>query len=204
MKIIWHGHSCFEIVTEIGSVVLDPYGDHKVPGYGKLKLKADMVLCSHEHGDHNAVDVVELTGKKCGIQVMRIDSFHDEDKGAKRGRNTIHILSSDGLRVAHLGDLGCQLDTDQINELKGVDVLMIPIGGYYTINTAQALTIISQINPRITIPMHYRDGRFGYNEISTIEEFREKCFHPVKYGNMITVDAETERQTALMTSDKAG
>ena len=133
MKIIYYGHSCFKIETEAGSVVFDPYGDGSVPGYGPVHLNADMVLCSHEHRDHGNRDAVTLSGRETDIKIETISTFHDKVKGLKRGPNTIHIITAEGMRAAHLGDLGCKLSTSQIEKLKSVDVLMIPIGGFYTI-----------------------------------------------------------------------
>ena len=198
MKILWHGHSCFEVVTRDGTVVLDPYGDGTVPGYGPLALKADQVLCSHEHGDHNNRAGITLSGSNCGVDVEMLASFHDDAKGAKRGRNLIYILSAEGMRVAHLGDLGCELNESQIELLKGVDVLMIPIGGFYTIDTEQALEIVAQLEPRVTIPMHYRDETHGFDVISTAELFRQRAYHPVDIEAELEVDPSTERQTAFM------
>lgn len=198
MKIIWHGHSCFEVVTREGRVVLDPYGDGTVPGYEPLSLKADLALCSHEHADHNNREAVEISGADCGVDIEMIASFHDEAGGTKRGRNIIYILSAEGMKVAHLGDLGCELNESQTEVLKGVDVLMIPIGGFYTIDTEQALEIVRQLEPRVTIPMHYRDETHGFDVISTAEVFRQKSFHPVDYEAELVVDASTQRQTAFL------
>lgn len=198
MKIIWHGHSCFEVVTREGSVVLDPYGDNTVPGYGPLSLKADMALCTHEHGDHNNRAGVTLSGADCGVTVEMIASYHDEAQGTKRGRNIIYVLSAEDMRVAHLGDLGCELNDAQIERLKGVDVLMIPIGGFYTIDTEQALEIVAQLEPRITIPMHYRDESHGFDVISTAEAFRKGCSNPVDYTAELVVDGATQPQTAFL------
>ena len=131
MKLTWNGHSCFTLETAEGSVVLDPYADGSVPGLAPLRLTADTVLCSHRHRDHNAREVVTLTGKTPTFGVETISTFHDPEQGALRGENTIHIISAEGMRFAHLGDLGCELTARQMDQLHRVDVLMIPVGGYY-------------------------------------------------------------------------
>lgn len=106
MKLTWNGHSCFTLETKEGSAVLDPYADGKVPGLAPLRLTADLVLCSHEHRDHNAREVVTLTGKTPTFGIETISTFHDAERGALRGENVIHIISAEGMRAAHLGDLG--------------------------------------------------------------------------------------------------
>ena len=204
MIIIWHGHACFEIITEEGSVVLDPYSDNSVPGFEPLSLKADAVLCSHEHRDHNYREGVLLSGKPCSISVSFIDTWHDDAHGAKRGPNRIHILNAEGLTAVHLGDLGCELTDEEVDTLKHANVLMIPIGGHYTIDSAQAGRIIEKLEPTVVLPMHYRgrkaDGRvFGYDVISTSDEFRKTCDNLVDYEeNMIEVNCDTVNQTAFL------
>ena len=199
MEITWNGHSCFTVKTQEGSVVLDPYEDGKVPGLGPLRLEADAVLCSHEHGDHNFRAGVSLTGKPFGARVEAIPSWHDEVCGRKRGSNTIHVLCAEGMKLVHLGDLGTELNREQIETLAAPDVLLIPIGGYYTINAAQALEIVEQLRPRVTVPMHFRRGGMGYDVIATPDEFLARCPNVVEYpGNTLTVDKETPAQTAVL------
>ena len=199
MEITWNGHSCFTVKTQEGSVVLDPYEDGKVPGLGPLRLKADAVLCSHEHGDHNFRAGVSLTGRPFSARVDAIPSWHDEVCGRKRGSNTIHVLYAEGMKLVHLGDLGTELNREQIETLAEPDVLLIPIGGYYTINAAQALEIVEQLRPRVTVPMHFRRGGMGYDVIATPDEFLARCPNVVEYpGNTLTVDQETPAQTAVL------
>ena len=199
MEITWNGHSCFTVKTQEGSVVLDPYEDGKVPGLGPLRLEADAVLCSHEHGDHNFRAGVSLTGKPFGARVEAIPSWHGSGCWRKRGPNTIHILYAEGMKLVHLGDLGTELNREQIETLAAPDVLLIPIGGYYTINAAQALEIVEQLRPRVTVPMHFRRGGVGYDVIATPDEFLARCPNVVEYpGNTLTVDKETPAQTAVL------
>ncbi len=199
MKIIWNGHSCFTVETEAGTVVLDPFADNTVPGYGPLHLKADLVLCSHEHFDHNARETVSLSGRPCSVGVECLASWHDEEQGAKRGVNTIHILSAEGMRLVHLGDLGCELDAAQIRVLKNPDALLVPVGGFYTIDSRQAAEIVRQLQPRVVIPMHYRSGVHGFDVLSTVDEFLKLCGNAVHYpGCEMLLDRETGAQTAVL------
>ncbi len=200
MKIIWHGHSCFKIETDNGSVVFDPYEDGRVPGYAPLPrdLSADAVLCSHQHGDHNAVSLVKLTGNAPSFGVETLSTYHDEVKGEKRGVNTIHIISAEGMRLAHMGDIGCELTEAQTTALRGVDVLLIPVGGFYTIDAKQAKAMADAVGARVVVPMHYRNGPLGYEVISTLDGFTELCDDVVTYQtNSIEVTTDTPKQTAV-------
>ena len=194
MKIIWHGHSCFEITGKDGTIVFDPYQVNSVPGLNPLKLKANLVLCSHEHEDHNARNCVETTLKD--FKVAHIETYHDHHQGSRRGKNTIHIVEFDDMKIVHMGDIGCMMD--DVSKLKNCDVLMIPIGGYYTIDTKEALKYIERIHPRIVIPMHYRSHEFGYDVLSTNEEFIQQSSNIVYVDDSLEVNKETKGQTAIL------
>ena len=199
MKLIWNGHSCFTVETEQGTVVLDPYEDHYVTGLGALNLKADAVLCSHDHKDHGAEEVVRLTGKPCAVQVEKINTFHDEVGGAKRGVNVIHILSAEGMRVVHCGDLGCELEPEQMEQMKGADALLVPVGGFYTIDAAQAKQLVDTVKPRVVIPMHYRGDGFGYEVLARVEDYLLLCDNVVHYDtNVLELTKDTPAQTAVL------
>ena len=118
MRLIWNGHSCFTLETAGGTVVVDPYLDGSVPGLAPIRLRADAVYCSHDHRDHGARELVALTGEKPDVAVESIHTWHDDQQGAQRGPNTIHIFQAEGLRVAHLGDLGCELEPEQLEALR--------------------------------------------------------------------------------------
>lgn len=206
MKLTWNGHSCFTLETAEGSVVLDPYGDGQVPGLAPLRLTADMVLCSHEHRDHSAREVVTLTGKTPTFTVETISTFHDPEQGALRGENTIHIISAEGMRIAHLGDLGCALTAKQEERLHRVDVLMIPVGGYYTISAYEARTLATPLFPRIIVPMHYRSAtngcRFGFEVLGLLGNFTSVCPREslVYYKeNSLEITKHTRGQVAILT-----
>lgn len=190
MKIIWHGHSCFEITGKDGTIVFDPYQANSVPGLNPLKLKANLVLCSHEHEDHNARNCVETTAKD--FKVTCIETYHDHHQGSRRGKNTVHIVEFEDMKIVHMGDIGCMMD--DVSKLKNCDVLMIPIGGYYTIDTKEALKYIERIQPRIVIPMHYRSHEFGYDVLSTNEEFIQESSNIVYVDDYLEVHKETKGQ----------
>lgn len=197
MKITWYGHSCFKVSFDGGSVVFDPYADGSVPGWTLPQLSADAVLCSHRHDDHAGAGKVTLSGREPDCKVETVECFHDAEHGAKRGANTIHILTADGVRVAHLGDLGHEPDEAQLAAIGAPDVLLIPVGGFYTIDAATAAAVAEKIGARITVPMHYRGDGFGYDVIGTVEEFTAlrkdvRCadsnsFDPAEYKDRATL-----------------
>ncbi len=167
MIITWFGHSSFKIEEKINgeniSVVSDPFDSSvglKVPN-----IEADIVSVSHNHFDHNNVSalrgkpfVVDCAGEYDikGVIIEGIKSFHDEKKGDDRGENIIFRFDIEGISLVHLGDLGDVLDNKQLEKIGGVDILFIPVGGKYTLDAKKAVEVISQVEPRIVIPMHYK------------------------------------------------
>ena len=202
MNITWIGHSCFKIEQDGFVILTDPYEDGYVPGLKPLRESANLVLCSHEHGDHNARALVTVEEKdNCPFTITTIDTFHDEVKGAKRGPNTIHIIEANGIRAAHLGDLGCELEEEQIAQLQNLDVCMIPVGGYYTIDAAQAAELVHRIQPRIVIPMHFRDDSagFGFDVIAPVGDFAERMESvAVRNSCTLTVEEKQEAQVVIL------
>ena len=169
MHIIWKGQSCFNILTspkkgEQVSIVIDPY-DESI-GLRVPSLTADILFITHDHRDHNNIKAVKgnpflIDGpgeyEISDIFIQGISAFHDNSQGKERGKTTIYTIETEGIRICHLGDLGqTELTADQLSGLGDVDVLMIPVGGIYTIDGTQAAKIISQVEPRILIPMHYK------------------------------------------------
>lgn len=166
MIINWFGQSCFKIQGDKSVLVTDPFDNSyglKVP-----RLSADVVTISHDHNDHNNAKAVKginedqpFVIKEAGeyevknIFIYGIPSYHDNQEGKESGKNIIYRIEMDGISLAHLGDLGHVLTNGQIEKLEGVDILMIPVGGIYTIGAKLATEIISQLEPRIVIPMHY-------------------------------------------------
>ena len=202
LTITWIGHSCFKIEKDGFAIVTDPYEDGYVPGLAPLKETANLVLTSHGHGDHNARSKVKLTeGKASPFRVSRIETWHDEVRGAKRGPNTIHIIETDGFRIAHLGDLGCELEKDQIEQLRGLDVCLIPVGGHYTIDGVQAAELVRRIEPRTVIPMHYRDDEdgFGFDVISPVDVFADEFGSVLRTGQSVfDADDVPEEQVVIL------
>lgn len=200
MLLTWNGHSCFTLDTKQGKLVLDPYRHGSVPGLPDLNLEADGVYCSHQHDDHGGAELVKLSGQGHTVEVEEIETFHDPEKGTLRGKNIIRIFTAEGLRIAHLGDLGCELEPEQIERLKNLDALLFPVGGYFTIDATQARTLVEQLKPRVAVPMHYRGETFGYDVIGPLEEYLAFCSDIVRYpGNTMELTAETPAQTAVLT-----
>lgn len=170
MKIKYHGHACFSITCNDYTIVLDPYKD--VEGFIDVDLEANELICSHLHMDHAYVDGVKIIPKDNSPFINeKIHVYHDECKGEKRGKNDINILLAENKKLVHLGDLGHELDEDSISKLANTDILMIPIGGFYTIDHKQAINIINRINPKQVIPMHYKDGNKGLPVLGSVDEF---------------------------------
>lgn len=199
--ITWNGHSCFTVSADGYSIVLDPYGPDSVPGLPALNLAGDQVLCSHGHGDHGYREAVHISdaSRKSPFHILKIDTYHDGQKGTLRGENRIHILEAGGIRIAHMGDLGCMLKKEQLDQLKNLDAILIPVGGYYTIDAVQAYELVQMISPRIVIPMHYRSDTFGYPVLERLERYTELCKNVVVYdSNVMIIDANTRPQTAVL------
>jgi len=199
MKITWYGHSCFKLDSTDGSVVFDPFAPGKVPGLTLPEITADEVICSHGHADHNYAAGITLTGNNPEFTFAQIKTYHDLNKGVQRGENLVSAVDTEGMRVVHLGDLGHFLSPEQVKELGTVDVLFIPVGGYYTIDAQAAALVVSVLKPRVTIPMHYRGDGFGYDEISTVKAFTDLVGN-VKLldTNEIEVTQDTSPMTAVL------
>jgi|UniRef100_A0A7J2TA57 Predicted Zn-dependent hydrolases of the beta-lactamase fold len=162
----WHGHACFEIVTSKGTViVIDPHDGYSL-GLKPPQVQADIVLITHEHFDHNAYAVVAkpsaqvltmFVGEKSidDVYVKGVEAYHDREKGKRRGRVSLYKVVVDSIALVHLGDLGHELDEKYSKYLGGIDVLMVPVGGTYTIDHKSAWSVIGVLKPRTVIPMHY-------------------------------------------------
>jgi len=171
MTIQWYGHSCFKLSTKPegrGSgedvvIFTDPY--NKEIGLRPPQGRADVVTVSHDHFDHNNSEVLrgepavlDIPGEYSikGVSIKGINSFHDKKEGAERGLNTIFVFESEGIRFCHLGDLATALSNKQLEEINGVDILAVPVGGKFSLDGEEAKSVIDQVEPKIVLPMHYK------------------------------------------------
>lgn len=137
------------------------------------RLQVHKILCSHDHFDHNAADQAEPVPFEgpCPFAVRTVETFHDEQGGALRGKNTVHILSAGGVTAAHLGDLGHRLSPEQIAAIGPLDALLVPVGGVYTVDAAGARAACEALNPGCIVPMHYRHAPYGLPNVAGVEDF---------------------------------
>lgn len=183
MKIKWYGHAAFLITSSQGvKIITDPYESGAYGGqlaYGKITDQADIAITSHDHADHNDTkslpgfpEIVKGGGTKSvkGISFKGIASYHDPSKGSERGSNTIFTFSVDGIKICHLGDLGHLLSEKEIAEIGSVDILLIPVGGYFTIDSKEATKVGEQIKPKVLIPMHFKTEKCGF-PIAPVDDF---------------------------------
>lgn len=181
MYISWLGHSCFKIQDKISpdgvTVVTDPFD--KSIGLKVPNLEADIITVSHDHHDHNNVSalrgqpfIINSAGEydMKGVMIEGVESYHDDKEGAKLGKNIIYRIEIDDITVVHLGDLGQILDNKQLEKIGGADILLIPVGGTYTLDAKNAVEVVSQIEPRIVIPMHYKTKDLKIN-IDGVDKF---------------------------------
>lgn len=187
MRIRWFGHSCFLFTSKDGIRVLtDPFD--KSIGYPIPDIEPNIVTTSHEHFDHNAIELLQgkfttLKGivekEELGIKIRSINSYHDESLGSNRGENQIFVFKIDEITIAHLGDLGHVLTKEQTEKLGEIDILCIPVGGVYTIDANQAVEIVEKINPKIVLPMHYKTSNLKF-DLASVESFLSLIKYPIK------------------------
>ncbi len=183
MRIRWLGHSAFLLTAADGiAIITDPYVPGSFSGdirYGPIRETADAVTVSHHHQDHNGVSrlagrpkVFEGKGtfKAGSVGIAGFETFHDSSKGAQRGRNTVFVFEADGLRVCHCGDLGHVLSAQQAAAIGKVDILLVPVGGTFTVDAAAAHEVAGQLAARVIIPMHYKTDKCGF-DIAGVDDF---------------------------------
>ena len=178
MKVKWLGHASFLITSDSGTkIITDPYTAGSGLRYGEIKESADIVTVSHEHFDHNNVasvggnpEVVKGDAEAKGIKFKGVSTYHDASEGKERGSNTIICFEVDGMRVCHLGDLGHPLSDKDVAEVGKVDILLAPVGGFFTIDAKVASEVCSKLNPRVVIPMHFKNDRLDF-PISGVDDF---------------------------------
>ncbi|MBW4080487.1 MBL fold metallo-hydrolase [Paenibacillus sp. S150] len=202
MNIHWYGQSAFQITSQQGTVILiDPYG--KFLGYRMPKIKADIVAVTHDHKDHNQIQFAEgdyeLVNQARhysikGVEIQGVATFHDNVQGTKRGGNIVYVITVDGLRICHAGDLGHVLTAEQIRQIGTVDILMLPVGGGMTMNGETASQVMKQLQPAIAIPMHYRTkalGLLGRLLFDKEDKFLQAAGHPVNVIKDLMISKET-------------
>jgi L-ascorbate metabolism protein UlaG (beta-lactamase superfamily) len=180
MKVKWIGHSCFLITSKTGlKIITDPYTPDGGVKYGPVMESADIVTVSHEHRDHNAIsevkgkpEIVRGKGEHLvkGIQIRGIASYHDDVSGTKRGDNVIFCFTVDDVTICHSGDLGHRLSPEQLSDIGNVDVLFIPVGGFFTIDAKTASQVCNDIKPGIVLPMHYKTPKLDF-PVSGVDDF---------------------------------
>lgn len=181
MEISYIGHASFKLKGKTATVVTDPF-DPEMVGLKFSQPEANIVTISHAHADHNRADLVAgqpviISGpgeyEVKGVAIKGIASFHDAQKGQDRGKNTIYAMVIDSVHVVHLGDLGHKLSEEQVDEIGVVDILLVPVGGVYTIDAKEAYAIVTQLEPHIVIPMHYKRAGLasGLETLLPVETF---------------------------------
>jgi L-ascorbate metabolism protein UlaG (beta-lactamase superfamily) len=210
MDITWLGQSCFKIQGKDTSLVVDPY-DSKLGIKLPKKLESDILLITHDHYDHNnkaAVSgnpyLITTPGEYeiKGVQVTGIEMFHDKNQGKDRGKTTAYIIEIDGIKICHLGDIGQDLSDEDIEKLGDVDILMIPVGGVFTINAEEAAKIIGEIEPKISIPMHYKIPCLA-EKLDSIDKFKDKVKAKTENSDMLKIKKENLPQEPLVSILKA-
>lgn len=180
MTITWLGQSCFKIQSGEVTLITDPYNSEV--GFKLPRLTADIVTVSHDHFDHN--NVAGVSGENGapflisspgefevkGVFVYGIPFWHDKSEGKERGVNIVYRIEMEGISIAHLGDLGHILSEEQVAELDGVDILLVPVGGKWTLGASEASEVINEIEPRIVIPMHYKIPGLKV-DVDTVDKF---------------------------------
>lgn len=204
MDIYYLGHSSFKIKSSVGTVVTDPYDSYV--GFSMSTASADVVTVSHQHQDHNAVGQIKGTARRDkpfivdkpgeyevgGISVFGVPTFHDGSQGAERGSNVIYTIVMDGIKVCHLGDLGHELTQEQFAEIGSIDVLLVPVGGVFTIDPARAVKTIHMFEPAYVIPMHYKTPEHVeevFADMATLEDFLKAYGSESKPVAKLTVEA---------------
>lgn len=216
MDITYLGHSSFKIRGKTGTVVTDPF-PAKI-GFPFPKVSADIVTVSHHHFDHDAVAQISGTSRReqpfiidlpgeyelLDVSVFGYQSYHDDQKGSQRGKNIMMVIKIDGISVVHLGDLGHTLSDQSIQELGVVDVLMVPVGGVFTVDSKQARAIIEMIEPSIIIPMHYKTASHSrdFSQLAGIEDFLKEMGktgrEPVEKLTLTAGNLPEEMEVAVM------
>lgn len=205
IEIKWLGHACFAITCNGYTVIIDPYNSDFVPGYPKLRAKADRVLVSHEHYGHNYREGVKLSGRpesECPFEIETIEVWHDSVCGIMRGSCLIHILRAEGMKLVHMGDIGTQVHAGEAGRIFDADALMITAGSCTGLPAQESWRLTEEVMPRVIIPMHYRFGSHGARRLEHIEAFTDYFQAPEMIHRYDTdtfrLDADSEPQVAVL------
>lgn len=201
MKIVNLGHASYLFQGKDISFVIDPYKDDSVPGLRFPKVSANYAFKSHDHHDHNALELVNIVPTDIEAKYETITVPHDRHNGADRGLNKIHIFYVDNLKIIHLGDLGCIPDPSVLEKLMNADVLLAPINGFYTISAEELYSICEIIKPRLVIPMHYyrQEDNSGYPDGGQIGKFKQLFKDYIEVNdNFINIDGELQDNKAII------
>lgn len=204
MEIIYIGHSCFLIKGKKVSIVIDPY-DPEMTGFKMPKQNCQILINTHQHGDHNFnkqvnhEKLIDSAGEYeiNDVYLTGIQTFHDSEEGKDRGKNLIFQIEVDGFSILHLGDLGHELNEKIISKIGNIDVLMIPVGGKYTLDVSDASKVISSLEPHIVIPMHYQEEESKMKDLNKIDKF----LHEMGEGNPEKLDS-LKLTSSLSSDDK--
>ncbi len=164
----WEAKGGYTVTRKVRMTIVREGGEHQ-----EFRLPVHKILCSHSHFDHNAVDQAEVVpfDGPCPFTIRAVETFHDDQGGALRGTNTIHILSAGGVTIAHLGDLGHPLSPEQVEAIGPLDLALVPVGGVYTVDAKGAKAVREALNPKCVIPMHYRHAPYGLPNVAGVEDF---------------------------------
>lgn len=204
MDITHLGHSSFRIKGKTATVITDPF-DPAMVGLKYAPGDAEIVTVSHHHPDHDKSELVKNVSKVidgpgeyeiAGVSIIGFPSFHDDKKGEERGKNTVFVFEMDDMRIAHLGDLGHELSSDTLEEMGSIDILMIPVGGKYTIDSQAAVKVMQSIEPSIVLPMHYFAEGMNKETFDGLEK-------PEEFINAAGVPSETMDKLSIKKSDIA-
>ncbi len=212
MEIIYLGHSSFKLRSRSATVICDPFNSEKV-GLKFPKTTADVVTVSHDHDDHNFLSAITenplvISGpgeyEVKGVKIIGVSSYHDSNAGQEKGKNTIYEFKIDGITIVHLGDIGHILEEKQIELISEMDILMIPVGGVYTITSQQAAKLASMLEPKMIIPMHYNVPGLNqqiFGSLTGVDQFiKEMGKQPVKPLPKLTItrDKLPQEQTIVV------
>lgn len=215
MEIKYLGHASFLIKTKTAKIVTDPY-DPDMVGLKFPKTEADIVTISHGHKDHNQVKnvsgingadplIIDMPGEfeKMGVRIFGFQSFHDKTLGSERGENILYKFESEGLSVLHCGDLGVVPEESFLETIGEVDILMVPTGGFYTIDSEEAFQLVKKIEPAIVIPMHYNHPKLNqknFGQLTAVGEFTKKfgLDNPVAQPKLVYKKEEIEQEMKVV------